>query len=254
MAELAAKGHTTTTVDRARVRDPAALIEAGRGATAIVDCAGASVAMALGKGWRGYGAVDTPIGLAAVEAARQLGIRLVYVAVAHSPALARCAYVEAHERVATAMQAIDGVVVRATGFYSAYAALLPMARRGFLMDIGAGRTRTNPIDEHDLAEIVVEQLTGDGPRELSVGGPEVMTRAEIFERVARLAHREVRTWRLPVWLAAINASMVRVLHPRIGQFAKFAVLLGRHDAIAPAVGTRTFDAYLDALATSQRAA
>jgi hypothetical protein len=26
--------------------------------------------MALGRGWRGFGAVDTPIGLAAVEAGR----------------------------------------------------------------------------------------------------------------------------------------------------------------------------------------
>ena len=91
--------------------------------------------------------------------------------------------VDAHERVVAAMRDLDGVVVRATGFYSAYAALLPMARRGFLIDIGSGHTRTNPIDERDLAEIVAEELErannvrGEGPREISVGGPEVVTRA-----------------------------------------------------------------------------
>ncbi len=242
--ELVAKGHAVRTVDRASARDPAALIAAARGVGAIVDCAGASVAMALGKGWRGYRAVDTPIGLAAAQAAKQLDLRMVYVGVAHPPELARCVYVDAHERVANAMRDIDGVVIRATGFFSAYAALLPMAKRGFLMDIGAGQTKTNPIDERDLAEIVAEQITGDGPRELAVGGPEILTRAEIFDRVAALANRKVRMWRLPTWLAGINAAMVRVVHPRMGQFAKFAVLLAKHDAIAPSVGTRRFDEYL----------
>lgn len=242
--ELVAKGNVVRTVDRATARDPDALLAAATGVGAIIDCAGASVALAFGRGWRGYRAVDTPIGLAAVQAAKQLDIRMVYVGVAHPPELARCAYVDAHERVATAMRDIDGVVVRATGFFSAYLSLLPMARRGFLMDLGSGQTRTNPIDERCLAEIVAEQITGEGPRELSVGGPDVMTRAEIFERVAALASRKVRMWRLPTWLAGINATMVRAVHPRMGQFMKFAVLLAKHDAIAPSVGTRRFGDYL----------
>jgi uncharacterized protein YbjT (DUF2867 family) len=248
-AELAAKGHAVRTVSREAARDVDALVATKPGA--IINCAGASVAMGFGKGWRGYRAVDTPIGLATVAAAKRLDVRLVYVGVAHPPELARCAYVDAHERVASAMTDVDGVIVRATGFYSAYAALLPMAQRGFLMDIGAGRTQTNPIDERDLAEIVAEQITGEGPREISVGGPEILTRAEIFDRVAALANRKVRMWRLPAWIAGINATMVRAFHPRIGQFAKFAVLLAKHDAIAPAVGTRTFGDYLKPL---QRAA
>ena len=245
-AQLTLRGHRALPLGRkdGDLRDPAVIARAK--APLIINCAGASVTMGLGRGWRGYRAVDTPIGLAAVHAAKQHDLRLVYVGVAHPPELASCAYVDAHERVVAAMRDIDGVVVRATGFYSAYAALLPMARRGFLMDIGAGTTRTNPIDERDLAEIVVEQLAGDGPRELSAGGPEVMTRAEIFDRVAQLANRKVRMWRLPTWLAGINAAMFRVVHPRMGQFAKFAVLLAKYDAIAPSVGTRRFDDYLAA--------
>lgn len=111
--------------------------------------------------------------------------RLVYVGVHHAPALRDTAYVDARERVAEAMRDIDGCVVRATGFFSAYAALAPMAKRGFLVDIGDGSARTNPIDEHDLAEIVVDvALGGDGPRDVSAGGPDVLTRREIMELVA----------------------------------------------------------------------
>lgn len=244
-AELAARGHTARTVMRAEARD--ALARAAHGCGAIIDCAGASVALGFGHGWRGYRAVDTPIGLAAVAAASRVGARLVYVGVAHPPALADCAYVDAHERVVAAMREVDGVVVRATGFFSAYAALLPMARRGILVDIGSGKSRTNPIDERDLASIVAESISGDGPREVAAGGPEVMTRGEIFEQVAAIAGRRMRMLRMPAWLAGAAAAMLRVVHPRMGQFGRFAALLARHDAIAPSLGTRTLSAYLAGL-------
>ena len=69
----------------------------------IVHTAGASVAMALGKGWRGYRAVDVPLGLAVAAHARATAARMIYVAAHHPPALRDCAYVDAHEQVAAAM-------------------------------------------------------------------------------------------------------------------------------------------------------
>jgi uncharacterized protein YbjT (DUF2867 family) len=241
--ELAARGHVIRTVDRRSARDPDALAGVAGIGGAIVDCAGASMALGLGHGWRGYRAVDTPIGLAAVAAARRTRGRLVYVGVHHAPEMARVAYIDAHERVVAAMGDIDGVVIRATGFYSAFASFLPFARRGLLLDVGTGRTRTNPIDERDLAVIVAESVAGDGPRELSAGGPEVMTRAQIFEEIAAAAGRRVRIARLPPWLASLGGAAVRLVHPRIGQLARFGAALARHDVIAPALGTRTLGSY-----------
>lgn len=240
--ELVLRGHTVLTVERSTVRDGDALVATR--AKAIVNCAGASVALGLGHGWRGYRAVDTPIGLAAVEAARRLDVRLVYVSVNHSPAFERCWYVDAHERVACAMRDIDGVVVRPTGFFSAFASLLPLARRGMLVDIGDGRVLTNPIDEHDLAAIVAESVQGDGPRDIACGGPQVMARREIFELVARVAGRPGAKLRgMPVWLARIATAALCAVHPRMGQFARFATLLAQHDMIAPALGTMTLERY-----------
>src|SRR5262245_32889685 len=125
--ELTRRGHRAIPLGRrdGDLRDPAVIARAK--ASAIVNCAGASVALGLGHGWRGYRAVDVPIGRAAVAAARETGARLVYIAVHHPPALRDTAYIDAHERVAEAMREVDGCVVRATGFFSAYAALLPMA-------------------------------------------------------------------------------------------------------------------------------
>ena len=241
-SELALRGHRILTVDRRAARDANAL--AMTGAQAIVNCAGASVALGLGHGWRGYRAIDTPIGLAAVHAARRLDVRLVYVGVHHSPAFARSWYVEAHEQVARAMRDVDGVVVRPTGFFSAFASLIPLARRGMLVDIGHGRVRTNPIDEHDVAAIVAESIAGDGPREIACGGPEVMTRRSIFELVAAAAGNPgAKVRAMPVWLARASAAALCAVHPRIGQFARFATLLAQHDMIAPALGTLTLARY-----------
>jgi uncharacterized protein YbjT (DUF2867 family) len=237
---LSARGHVAKPVARG-----ASLDDAADGCGAIVNCAGASVAMGLGHGWRGYRAVDVPIGLAAVVAARRTGARLVYVAAHHAPELRRCAYVDAHERVVAAMQDIDGTVVRATGFHAAFAALLPLAKRGWLVDAGDGRAHTNPISERDLAAVVVDALASD-IRERSVGGPEVLTRGELFATVAAAAARRVRIARVPVWLARIGSFFLRPLHPRIAQFAHFATLLARFDNVAPQVGTTRLADYLAA--------
>lgn len=204
--------------------------------------------MGLGHGWRGYRAIDIPIGRAAIAAARKTSARLVYVGVHHPAALRSTPYVDAHEQVAEAMADLDGCIVRATGFFSAYAALLPRARRGILVDIGDGRARTNPISERDLAEVVTEcALGGDGPRDVAAGGPDVMTRREIFEHVAALAHRRVRIGGLPTWLAAASGALTRLVHPRMGQFMQFAAGLAKHDVIAPALGTTRFVDYLASL-------
>jgi uncharacterized protein YbjT (DUF2867 family) len=246
---LAAKGHTTKAIGR-RNFDSLAKVAS----PVIINCAGASVALGLGHGWRGYRAVDVPIGLAAIEAAKRAKARLVYVGVAHPPALRECAYVDAHERVAAAMSDVDGCIVRATGFFSAYAALMPMAKRGFVPDIGAGSTRTNPICELDLAEIIIDcALGGDGPREVAAGGPDVLTRREIIETVAARAGRRVRIAGMPIWMMAASSLMMRALHPRIGQFMEFAVGLAQHDAIAPSLGTTRFADYLDRVSLSAAA-
>ena len=232
-SELGVRGHVVAAA-RGGVRIDAADV--------IINCAGASLALGFGHGWRGYGAVDVPVGLAAVDAAKRCRARLVYVAVHHPPELRACAYIAAHERVADAMSAVDGCVVRATGFFSAFASFLPMARRGWLMDVGAGAPRTNPIDERDLARVVVDAALGR-ERDVSAGGPDVMTRAEIMEMVAAAAGRRVRIVRAPVWAARAGSWALRAVHPRMGQLAEFATYLARYDVVAPKVGRRHLSGY-----------
>jgi len=236
------RGHRVTAIARAEAQDPEAIARSRP--HVIVDCAGASTALAFGKGWRGYRAVDTPIGLAVVEAARRANARMVYAATNFAEAQRETPYVDAHERVFEAMRAIDGCVVRANGFFSAFGGLLALARRGVLLDLGDGRARTNPIDERDLADVLIEAALHDGPRELAAGGPDVMTRAQLFELVAASAGRRVRIARVPRWLGRIGSLALRPFHPRIAQFAAFACGLAAYDLVAPVRGTRRLVDYL----------
>jgi uncharacterized protein YbjT (DUF2867 family) len=254
--QLTARGHRAIARGRrdGDLRDPSVIARSA--SPLIINCAGASVQLGFGHGWRGYRAVDVPIGLAAIEAARRTRARLIYISAHHPPALRSTPYIDAHERVAEAMSDIDGAVVRPTGFFSAItSAFLPMAKRGRMFDVGDGHARTNPISEHDLAEIVVDvALGGDGPRDVAVGGPEVMSRREMLERVASTAGYRARITGMPLALCKLNAALLRVVHPRMGQFLQFVVDLAQHDIIAPACGTTKLGDYVGSLVVGRRTA
>jgi hypothetical protein len=71
-----------------------------------------------------------------------------------------------------------------------------------------------------------------------------MSRRELMELVAAGANRRVRIAGLPLWVGRIGALALRCVHPRMGQFAQFAVGLAQNDVIAPSLGTTRLVDYL----------
>lgn len=249
-AEL--RGRVAAVVGDARARDVAD--ELVRGAEVVFSCAGASVMMERGRGWRGYGAVDTPLNTALVDAAVAAGRpRFVYVSVFHTPAMRRLAYVDAHERVVERIAAsgLPFGIVRPTGFYSAVTtSYLGLARQGALPEIGDGSARTNPIGDDDLAAICAGAIDAD-ERALVIdaGGPDVVTRHAIAELAFAAAGVRPRYRRVPPWLGRLGAALLRPVHPRVGQFAAFIAAISTMDLIAPARGRdRLTDAFARAAA------
>ncbi len=255
-AEL--RGRVTPVVGDARDADAAA--ELVRGTDVVFSCAGASVMMERGRGWRGYGAVDTPLNVALVRAAAAAGRpRFVYVSVFHTPEMRGLAYVDAHERVVDAIRraGLPHAIVRPTGFYSAIVdSYLPMVRRGPAPEIGDGCARTNPIADDDLAAACLDAIdAGDPALALDCGGPDIITRHELVELAFAAAGQPPRFRRVPPWVARAGAATLRVLHPRIGQFAKFIAAISTRDLIAPARGKRRLaDAFMAAGAAARRRA
>ena len=219
------------------------------GVDAVFSAAGASVSLSL-AGRAGYQAVDVPINTALIDAAERAKVpRMVYVSVAGHEAFASCRYVDAHERVVSRLRrsTLGGCVVRPTGVFGALAPVLGMARLRVVPNVGGGRVRTNPVHEVDVAAACVRAL-GDRSEELVIGGPEVHTRAELFDlAAAALGHR---VWKVPVpiWWVRLNAALLTPFHPRIAQFTEFVAALATRDALAPAIGTRRIEDYFRALA------
>jgi uncharacterized protein YbjT (DUF2867 family) len=233
-------------VATADARDRAAVDRAVAGADAVFSCIGASVMPVLGRGWRGYGAVDWPCNRTLVDAAHGAGVRrFVYVSVFHHPDMRRLAYIDAHERVVDHLRGVGlgFAVVRPTGFHSAISELVDMARKGKLPEIGGGGSRTNPIADDDLADVCAGALDHADPAlAIDCGGPEILTRREMAEAAFAALGRPARIRSLPAAPLRFATWLGRPYHPRITQFLRFLVEISTRDLIAPAHGHRRLSA------------
>lgn len=221
-------------------RVPAQAASAVAGVHAVISCLGASVQPALGHGWRGFFAVDTRANTRLIEAAEAAGVeRFVYVSTMHRPGMEKLAYVRAHETVARRLLGgkLAGTVIRPTGFFSALASLLEMARSGPLPQIGDGTARSNPIADEDLAEVCVRALEV-APGEQSVGGPETHSRRELGEMVFAALGLPPKFRTVSPAAVRTVGTLLRPLHPRLGQLLPFYAAVSTTDVVAPRIGTR----------------
>jgi uncharacterized protein YbjT (DUF2867 family) len=227
-------------VARGDLLRPGTLGAACDGAALVFSCAGASLDLRALGDRRTYAEVDERGNLALLETARRVGVpRMAYVSVAGGPELQRLEYVRAHEAVARALAAsgLAHTVVRPTGFFWFFAEMLRMARSGRGIVLGPGDARTNPIHEADLAEACVDAAAAGQP-ELSVGGPEVLTREEIvrlafaaLERAPKLSHVSPR-------LLTGMAGVARPFNRRIAELLEFGAAVSVTDVVARPYGTR----------------
>jgi len=225
-------------------RRPDTLRGAADGVDAVFSSVGASVSLRLGAGWRGYKAVDVPANTHLLAAAQAAGVgRFVYVAAHVVPETAGYAYFAAHETVASRVLAapLDGRVLRPTAFFSALLPFVAMARRGKVPILGDGRPRSNPIHDADLAAAALELLLaapGEGPRERSLGGPDVLSREEIAGLACDAVGKPRRFRRVPAWVSRLGSVVMTPLSPRMAQLVRFATEVSVRELVAPATGER----------------
>jgi uncharacterized protein YbjT (DUF2867 family) len=220
------------------------------GIDVVFSCLGAPVGMARGDR-RGFDAIDRVGNSNLLSEAQRAGVgRMVYVSVHHDPHTEQTAYVSAHERFVGELSAsgLSHTIVRPTGIFASLGELVAIARRGRVPVVGDGSPRTNPIHEADLAAVCCDLLVS-GPRSVDVGGPEVLTRREIAELACAALGRPTRTLRIPRWAMRLGAALIRLAHPRIGQFLDFGALVMSADCVAPAAGSRRIGDYFRELAS-----
>jgi uncharacterized protein YbjT (DUF2867 family) len=245
-ASLRAVADDVRTGDALRPADLTGLLD---GVDAVVSCLGGRLDLGWGQR-RSYRTLDTLTNRNLLHVARAAGVRrFVYLAVHIGPGYAGTAYVRAHEAFAQELfgSGLSAAVVRATGIFPAFAPLLTMARRGRVWLPGDGRARTNPVHAIDVAEACAEVLHGDR-RELSIGGPDIMTRDELARLPFQVLDRTPRLAHLPRLIALTGAAALRPLHPRLAQLLDFAARVFTSDCVAPPLGRRRLVDYFGELA------
>ncbi len=242
---LARLGNTETRIVDVEKCD--GLREAMTGADAVFSCLGASVQPGLGYGRATYAKVDVPLNNNLIQVAIASGRpRFVYISVFRAPDFPNLVYMRAHEEVAALLKqsGLRHAVVRPTGFFSAYASFIEMARKGPLPEMNGGAAKTNPIHDGDLAQVcadAIEDKTGD----IDAGGPEVLTRRKIGELAFAAAGKPPRFRQIPPWLIGTVSKLMKPFHPRIADLAGFLGTIMQGDFVAPVRGQRTLGAYFN---------
>jgi uncharacterized protein YbjT (DUF2867 family) len=246
-ARLAARADEAV---RGDLLDPASLAAACEGVDLVFSCAGASMDLNDVTDRRGPLQVDWGGNRNLLAAAKSAGVRrFAYVSVHGGRELRHLEYTGAHERFVDELagSGLDHTIIRPTGFFSFFGEVLKMARRGRAIVIGDGAARTNPIHPADLARVCAGALA-DGTREVSAGGPEILTREEIVRIAFRAAGREPRVTHLPPGVFRGMAAVTRPFNRRLAALLAFGAEVSVTDCVAPAHGSRRLEDFFRAYA------
>lgn len=216
----------------------------------VISSLGQSVLPAFNNLRPGYRAIDYAGNHALLENARQANVgKFVYVSVLGADEYPQGAYMKAHATVAQEVResGLHYAIVQPTGFFSAYKMFLDMARSGKGILVGSGEARTNPIHDADLAEVCVNALESIEDGDIPAGGPDTLTRREVFELAFAALGKKARISSAPAWIPGVMGMLIHSFAPRMAELTEFVGLISRIDSIAPVRGARRLADYFRAL-------
>jgi len=184
--------------------------------------------------------VDERANLHLVAAAERAGVdRFVFVSILRGDELRhRSPLIDARERVVDRLQAgpMSTIVVRPTGFFNDMDAFREMAARGRVWLIGDDETRINPIHGADLANVVRDAVGSDITNDRSVGGPDVMTQADIASLAFEAVGRSPKVTRIPSRLVDAIGRLIGPINPNAGANLRMFAVMGEDDMVGEPVG------------------
>lgn len=201
---------------QANVRDERSVIEAMRGADAVVNLVG----ILRPSGRQKFQAIHVEAAERIAKAAHMAGARaLVHISAIGAGRLARSAYARTkgigETRVLAAFP--EAVILRPSivfgpedDFFNRFAAL---GRISPVMPLIGGRTRFQPVYVGDVAQAVVAALAGRAPQGaiFELGGPTIYTFRELLSKIGEWTEHPRPFLPIPMLIAKIAAFFVQVL-------------------------------------------
>lgn len=259
--ELVERGLTVTAVvrdlDRAKNLLPFLgqfkVAEATRPETLRGICEGFDVVVsALGKSvspndWSrpSFEAVDLQGNLNILAEAKSDAVsQFIYLSAFGAERMRHLTYFRVHDDFSNTLKdsGLNYAIVQPPAIMSSFLDLANMARSGWLMTIGSGAYRTNPISERDLAKVCADVI-GQQNAVVAAGGQHVYTRHEINEIIQRLTAPDKKVRHLPVWVLRSALPFWKVLNRNMYDKLAFFNEVIHHEIIAPQVGSQSLEEY-----------
>ncbi len=183
--------------------------------------------------------VDYQGNLNILNLALKAGVKkFIYVSVFDAHRMMNIPNVQAHEKFVKELQAakIESAVIRPTGYFSEIGQFVARTRKGYMLWVGEGYQRSNPIHGADLAKVCVDAVDGT-EREVGVGGPEVYTYREMVDLAIEIGGTDPILLPLPNWLVEGAVAVTGLFNRDVHDVALFATNLSKMDIVAPQHGT-----------------
>jgi uncharacterized protein YbjT (DUF2867 family) len=171
--------------------------------------------------------------------------KFVYVSAFHAERYPSLEYFKVHHDFSEMLKksGINYSIIKPPAIFSAFTEMIDLARKGYLVNMGKGDKKTNPIYEGDLAKLCVDSIHKVNTT-IEAGGKTIYTRAQLNAIIQREVdpNRKVRT--LPLPLLKVVLPFIRMVDKNtFDKFSFFAEVM-QQDTIASQIGEMQFEDYI----------
>ncbi|MEO1033305.1 MAG: SDR family oxidoreductase [Bacteroidota bacterium] len=195
-----------------------------------------------------YMDVDYQANLNLLREAQKSGVRkFIYISVINGNKHRDLKIMEAKEAFVDELKnsGLDYTIVRPNGFFSDMKDFLDMSKKGRVFLFGNGEQLMNPIHGEDLAKVCLK-LINDPVKEISIGGPEILSQNEIASMAFKANNKKVKILHLPEWTRKLTIYLLRNL-TKVETYGpiEFFLTLMKEDSVAQRYGNHKLkDFYL----------
>lgn len=241
-ATLTRKGVDPQNIIEAQVTDPTTL----EGHFDAIDTVISTVGITRQKDGLTYMDVDYQANVNLLKVAKNAGVRkFIYISAINGTQMRHLKIMEAKERFVDELKSsgLDYTVIRPNGFFSDMKDFLDMAKGGRVYLFGDGEYKLNPIHGQDLATVVIDAV-GSNEKEVTVGGPDILTQNEIGGLALKAMGKKVKISHFPDWIRRWMISLMRALtSPKTYGPYEFFLTMMAQDNIGPRHGVHRLEVF-----------
>lgn len=198
--------------------------------TKDIDCVISTVGITRQKEGLTYMDVDYQANVNLLEEAIKSQVKqFIYISAIDGDKYRQLKIFEAKERFVDKLKQsnLSYCVIRPNGYFSDMGDFFQMASAGKVYLFGSGEQKINPISGKDLARFVIKMI-GHNMKEISVGGPDIVSLNQIAELAGVALNKKVKIIHLPDSLRKMTIFILRHFSSQkfYGPFEFFLTFMG----------------------------